>query len=303
MDKIITISKYKDFIITGERLQQKCDIYIGNSNKFRYMRELDSFTQKSKFIDINHFLQNQSPFSNSNNYVYDNPRYIFCYNDFIKDLSKKIKFFKNEFILISHNSDINIFALDFIIDILNCDKLIKWYCQNICFIHPKLHLLPIGLANSIWPHGDLSIFDDLNVINNLHIKTREIYFNFNISTNPSKRILCYESLKNKIEWLNNINPKSNLYRLKDYKFCICPEGNGVDTHRLWESLYLKVVPIVLKSDFTSILLKYKIPLVILNNWTDLDISLLNYNNYYNLFISDDFKNIAYLDRLSEYIFK
>lgn len=29
-----------------------------------------------------------------------------------------------------------------------------------------------------------------------------------------------------------------------YKFVICPEGNGVDTHRLWETLYSKGIPIV-----------------------------------------------------------
>lgn len=29
-----------------------------------------------------------------------------------------------------------------------------------------------------------------------------------------------------------------------YKFVICPEGNGIDTHRLWETLYSKGIPIV-----------------------------------------------------------
>ena len=32
-----------------------------------------------------------------------------------------------------------------------------------------------------------------------------------------------------------------------YKFVICPEGNGIDTHRLWETLYSKGIPIVEKN--------------------------------------------------------
>ena len=27
-------------------------------------------------------------------------------------------------------------------------------------------------------------------------------------------------------------------------FCICPHGNGVDSHRIWECLYLNTIPVV-----------------------------------------------------------
>ena len=41
--------------------------------------------------------------------------------------------------------------------------------------------------------------------------------------------------------------------LKKSKFCICPEGNGPDCHRLWESLYLDVIPICKRSIFFEII--------------------------------------------------
>jgi hypothetical protein len=72
-----------------------------------------------------------------------------------------------------------------------------------------------------------------------------------------------------------IIPYDNLLRLNDYEFCICPEGNGADTHRLWECLYLKVVPIVVNSQFTKLLIKYNIPMVIIEKWDDFDDTLLN----------------------------
>ena len=82
----------------------------------------------------------------------------------------------------------------------------------------------------------------------------------------------------------------NLKRLKDYEFCICPEGNGVDTHRLWEAIYLKTIPIVVKSEFTNILIKNNIPVVVLENWSELDVEKLQYHDY-NFTESFDYSNI------------
>ena len=37
--------------------------------------------------------------------------------------------------------------------------------------------------------------------------------------------------------------------LEEHSFVFCPEGNGPDTHRLWETLYLGKVPIVKTSSW------------------------------------------------------
>ena len=57
--------------------------------------------------------------------------------------------------------------------------------------------------------------------------------------------------------------------LSKYMFVICPEGNGVDTHRLWEAFYLKTVPIIRKNKISSFLLKANLPILVLDNWSDL----------------------------------
>jgi hypothetical protein len=181
--------------------------------------------------------------------------------------------------LVTHNSDGEIRYEPEILNILNCPKLDKWYSQNICIDHPKLYFLPIGIANSQWVHGNINIFNNEAIKNNSSNKTKNIYFNFNIDTNKAKRRRCFESLKNKLVWLNNVSPSENIIRLNQYKFCICPEGNGVDSHRLWEALYLKTVPIVINSEFTNILQKNNVPLVILNSWDELDETKLNYDNF------------------------
>ena len=108
---------------------------------------------------------------------------------------------------------------------------------------------------------------------------KKIYFNFVVNTNVNKRKQCYDVVSKKVEWLSFLTPNKNLLRMKDYEFCICPEGNGVDCHRIWEALYLKCVPIVINSPFTETLKRYNIPLVILDTWKDLDIDDLQYSKY------------------------
>src|SRR5271170_245325 len=68
----------------------------------------------------------------------------------------------NPYILITHNSDYSpiyrktrpfghqVYDLSgFLYD----KKLVAWFAQNSDYAHPKLKPIPIGLANSYWPHG------------------------------------------------------------------------------------------------------------------------------------------------------
>jgi len=273
-------------IVTGEKIQQLCDIYLGINGDFNFNPNIGRQTIKHVYL-------------NNINSPINNPYRIFCYSHNINLLSQKIHLFQNNFILVTHNSDGEIRETSEVFNILNCDKMGKWFGQNICFQHPKLHFLPIGIANSQWPHGNLSIFSDGNFINQLSNKSNNIYFNFNINTNRTKRQICYDTLINKLQWLNNIQPIENMKRLSSYKFCICPEGNGVDSHRLWECFNLKVVPIVIKSEFTNILLNQGIPLVVLDNWSELDLNKLNYSDYD--FDSDNLKKILSFNNYSSYL--
>lgn len=273
-------------IVTGEKIQKLCDIYLGNDEIFNYNPNIATDTIKHIYL-------------NNINSPINNPYRIFCNSCNINLLSQRIHLFQNNFILVTHNSDDEVRETSEVCTILNCDKMVKWFSQNICFQHHKLHFLPIGIANSQWPHGNLSLFYDTNFINQLSNKSNNVYFNFKINTNINKRQICYDVLINKLQWLNNIQPIENMKRLSTYKFCICPEGNGVDSHRLWECLYLKVVPIVIKSEFTNILLNQGIPLVVLDKWSDIDLNKLNYDDYD--FESDKLKKLLNFDNYLSYL--
>jgi len=253
----------RDNIITGEKLQQLADVYLGCDEDFHYNPVIKN--QSNKCLGFNQIGE-----------AYDNPKILFCYAHRLLEFLSILPRLQNRFVLITHNSDANIVANDLYQSILDCPLLIKWWAQNVCIIHEKLEVLPIGMANSMWSHGNTSFFDRGICIQ----KTENIYFNFNMHTNYEKRQICYDALIHKIPFLSSTEPIQYHEILSRYKFCICPEGNGVDTHRLWEALYLKSIPIVIRNDFIDVILKKtKIPMIVLNSWDELTVENCDYSNY------------------------
>jgi hypothetical protein len=54
-----------------------------------------------------------------------------------------------------------------------------------------------------------------------------------------------------------------------YRFVASPPGNGEDCHRTWEAMYLRVVPIVLRSATTESFLSLGLPLWIVDSYEEL----------------------------------
>ena len=243
-------------IITGEKIQLACDHFIGNSG---------CITNPRIHKEANHKFLKANTISNN----FDNGSKVFCYTHTLgsNELVSILRKFKNPFTLYCHNSD-HSFEEKHTTLVDSIPNLKFIYTQNMNVIHPKIQFLPIGVANSQWQHGNLDYWKQV-LSQRPFQKTKDFYFNFNIRTNPKERQQCYDSLKNKLTWIKGTNYQSYLNALKDYKFCICPFGNGFDTHRVWECLYLEVVPIVIRGILND-RISEKLPIVILDSWDDFD---------------------------------
>ncbi len=180
----------------------------------------------------------------------------------------KLHYFKNEFILVSHNEDNNI-TTEYTPIVEN--PLVKhWYAQNVMMHHPKLTSIPIGVANEMWPHGNLSKI--VAACNDQGNKTKKIdfLFNFSLWTNQRARNACKDTLEKKgLKFLQQLPFDYYLQFLASSRFSICPEGNGIDCHRVWESLYMGVIPIMLRSVFTEKVAE-QFPCILFNTWDDFD---------------------------------
>jgi hypothetical protein len=98
----------------------------------------------------------------------------------------------------------------------------------------------------------------------------EIYSNFSKHTNPKARAECL----NAFEGDSRVVRKEPTGRSQDEyyndlchsKFVLCPQGTGIDTHRIYEALACGATPVVLHSTLDH--LYEKLPICILNSWTD-----------------------------------
>lgn len=237
-----------DFI-NGERLQSVAEIFLGSVEDITSNPVI--FEQIEKHYILDHL-----------DCMFDNPRILFLYPHHLRVFSTRLKYLRNPFVLITHNSDVNLVETnEYVREILASPLLLSWWGQNLCFVHPKMRFLPIGLANTMWEHGDLSNFANLSCE-----KTNNIFVNFQIYTNVEKRRPCVDALG---EMLPMVTAQENVKRLSTYRWCVCPEGNGVDTHRIWEALYTKCIPIVVKSPFIDTLMHYtnhELPICVIDSW-------------------------------------
>jgi hypothetical protein len=53
-----------------------------------------------------------------------------------------------------------------------------------------------------------------------------------------------------------------------HRFAACPRGNGIDTHRVWEALYLGVVPVVERSPSVEHFAAQGLPMVVVDGWSE-----------------------------------
>jgi len=138
------------------------------------------------------------------------------------------------------------------IDILEQPNLKAWFANNIDIKHPKLIAVPLGLPNQV----DFEIQGNTKVIYEIAQTPKVIknlaYMNFKIETFPAERRRVHDMFIGK-PWVTNgriacdvEGHREYLKEIRSHKFCICPRGNGFDSHRMLEALYLGTIPIVKK---------------------------------------------------------
>ena len=175
------------------------------------------------------------------------------------------------FVLITHDADAPVTTEH--LPILNNPYLIKWFGMNCHVIHNKLQTIPIGIANEVWPHGNKETI--LKIINENNSKKNLVYCNFDPHTNINERSHAIQKIRHHdfIDFdFHKHSFEDYLRKLSTYKYVISPPGNSVDCHRIWESMYVGTVPIVLK-DVPVVYFK-DCPILFINSWEDLTSELL-----------------------------
>lgn len=172
---------------------------------------------------------------------------VFCHTDYVEEFFGLIK--KNgsinNLILITSQSDKSVNK-----KLWNSkpESISKWFAINSEVENENLINIPLGLGNS-FSKKNINIEDLNNLNKSLFIKEDiSMLINFNVNTNFDIRNQLVENYKSK-SWCNyktNLSKNSYIETIKNSSFILCPPGNGPDTHRIWESLYLGSIPVVQK---------------------------------------------------------
>ena len=232
----------------------------------------DTFRNFSKFIYDEYTSFNPENLKNKDT--------VFVKTDLLEDYFKKVHpKIKVKYILLSHNSDDKVDSrhkryLD--------SKIIHWFAQNLVEeFADNVSVIPIGLENrwylkngklrSLKKFENFKYNKDLFALSAFNTETHEERLEL-LESVKSNRLINKPEINNKTEYLDYVSRS---------KFVLCPEGNGPDTHRVWESLLFESIPVMKESKFTNILEKSDVPILTLNNWSeikDLDSEILN--NFY-----------------------
>jgi hypothetical protein len=214
---------------------------------------------------------------------------------FVNSILPKIE---KKFVLVSGDSDLCV-PLEALTKqqthiLLNSQFLIKWFIQNTRFnTHEKIVQLPIGLdyhtiynnprhfwklksEGSLPKKQEMILLEIRKKMKPLYQRIPKIYVNFTLSNDrfgdreKSLKLIPNDLLIKK----NNRLPRTyNWKNITNYAFVLSPFGVGMDCHRTWEALCLGSVPIVCAPNFRKLF--EDLPVLIVNNWSDINETLLN----------------------------
>jgi hypothetical protein len=175
-------------------------------------------------------------------------------------------------VLITHNSDVDIGARHATwLDGAGAG-LARWFAQNVTVAHPRLEPLPIGISNTMWPHGALGPLARAARRQTRRRRTQTIFVQFSMATHPSRGPALDALRANFPDAVSDGAPalswRSYLDALGSCRFAACPRGNGLDTHRFWESQYLGVVPVVERTMLAEHWSSQGLPVVIVDDWCE-----------------------------------
>jgi len=244
------ILKYKKFIysnstntpyISGDTFLQLCDISIKNKGS----RELNSI-KKAKTI--------------------------FCESHCLEEFLEEYRSVINAKIVFVGNSDKEFHDMKF-----RWPRSVKkMFIQNSYISDSKrIFTLPIGLENKALGSNGVGEFKNIpykytgnrvlfGPFGNTHYVRQLVNREFNTFSEMTEIYYLSERL----------NKRAYRKILKNYSLIACPRGNGVDTHRLWETIYYGKYPIVNEDIWAKSLDYLKIPKIVVSSWSITEIEEL-----------------------------
>lgn len=197
---------------------------------------------------------------------------VFVKTDYLKN-----NFFQREilpeikvpFMLIS---GISSFEVDNYVPILENEFVMRWYCTNPPIKHEKIIGLPIGFEEAERDGGNQKILHEFLSKSHKNKRNKILLPYHTLSTNTARNEAA--SYLKELPFVDVQTEKLKfdeyLELLAKYKYCICLEGAGFDTHRNYECLLVNTLPIMKQSNIKLIYDDWNLPYEFVTDWKSID---------------------------------
>ena len=166
---------------------------------------------------------------------------VYAKRDHLNVLAPVLAKSRSRVVLVTAESDDAVQGGDFR---RNPPQVAAWFSTNAC--DPEVAAIPLGLGNSYCMVTAKA--EDLARVCEMRIpREKWLSVNFRPETNPAARgplIERYSSAGWATVRAGGLAQQSCLEEIAAHRFVLCPPGNGIDTHRMWEALYLGTIPVV-----------------------------------------------------------
>ena len=249
-------------------------LYKGVFRDLAAFENLDQFISTDKYLD---FVKNAS-----STFRYVKRDYLFRAGQFRETVypslfSSRLEY-REKILLVGHSDIPTTRIQSQILKFFGVDKV---YATNIHSDQIFSFSIPLGLTNNCDDSPLHRLFGDNSLLLAASFLadfpdffSPILYVNFSASNNRSERGVLlreiaklpktYKAIVNDPDFTTSGRVKY-LADCRTINFVLCPEGNGVDTHRLWETLYMGGVPIIKKNPIMTPLVDH-LPVVQVDSW-------------------------------------
>ncbi len=169
----------------------------------------------------------------------------------------------NAKVLIFGNNDVDFNNFDFTIP----KSVKRIYLQNSMIADSFFQILPIGIESLKYvTNGVPGLFANKYIENP---KNQRVLVGPFGNTHFERKILLNQKEKSfeNVDFIfERLTPKNYAKISSSYSYIACPRGNGLDTHRFWESLYRGLIPVVVESPWSNYWVKRSIPIIEIPSW-------------------------------------
>ena len=186
------------------------------------------------------------------NRVFQSGDVVFCKIDAVLFFFERLRLTRKRIVLVTGEGD---FSCDTFRQNFLPANVVRWFATNVTASHPRVTAYPLGFGS---PRSSVTLSAGEILKGRAAGMPRDLwlYVNFRPDTNPAVRQPVFVDFQNRSkadEWITFQPPTGHgtnaefLEALVRHRFVLCPPGNGVDTHRMWEALLAGAVPVVLRS--------------------------------------------------------